>query len=119
MKFKVRSVHGEDQYAQVTKKARVSLTHFWPLEKKSQAHYGLVNFINSYGIPETMITDGAPEEGKGQGSEWFKTEMHYHIQHQFTEPHSPWQNQEAEIEIQQIRRGVKNLLLKSHAPKRR
>jgi hypothetical protein len=114
-KFRTKSVHG-DVYAQITTDGK-GFADFWPMKRKLECNDGLVHFINSFGVPEWMVTDGAPEEGGGSNTAWRDTERIYHMRHTFTEPYSPWQNR-AEGKMREIKRGIKRFLKEAKAPKR-
>ncbi len=38
----------------------------YPLKRKGDAHYALVQFIQDVGIPKGVLTDCAPEEMRGE-----------------------------------------------------
>jgi hypothetical protein len=40
--------------------------HVYPLKRKGDAHYALVQFIQDVGIPKGILTDCAPEEMRGE-----------------------------------------------------
>ena len=89
------------------------------MQRKAEAPDALVNFIQTVGIPEHLITDNAPEEGRGPSTQWRNVVGTYHIHQTWTEPHSPWQNKaegeirevkwqnKAEGEIREVKRAIK------------
>ena len=61
----------------------------YPMKSKGDAHHALMQFIHEVGVPKDLLTDGAPEEMRG---EWGRIVRQYHIHQRITEPKSPWQN---------------------------
>ena len=112
--FPIKSIRG-DKYAQITTNGK-GFSTFWTMRAKSDANNGLVNFINTVGIPERLVVDGAPEQGQ-VNTAWRKTLRQYHIHQTVTEPHSPWQNR-AEGEIREIKRMIRRFTHETKSPKR-
>eukprot|EP00536_Pseudo-nitzschia_multiseries_P015751 jgi/Psemu1/43666/gm1.43666_g len=67
---------------------------FIPIQDKSQAHQGLKIFIHEVGIPEHLISDGAPEQGSPRTykTHWNSIVKRNHIHQTFIQPHCPFQN---------------------------
>eukprot|EP00536_Pseudo-nitzschia_multiseries_P016919 jgi/Psemu1/48399/gm1.48399_g len=67
---------------------------FIPIQSKSQAHQGLKIFIHEVGIPEHLISDGAPEQGSPRTykTHWNSIVKRNHIRQTFIQPHCPFQN---------------------------
>lgn len=107
--FTTKGICG-DKCAQVTTDGK-GFGWFWPMGSKRDAHNRLNDFVLTDGIPETIVTDGAGEQGGGvftRNSRWQEIKCTYNIRHTFTEPHSWWQNQ-AEHEVKDLRRMMKRL----------
>ena len=83
MKFANQGLHGE-QYAQVMTDGK-GMTDFWAMRRKNHTNDVLNHFINTYGVPDWIVSDRAKEEGAGYDTIWAKTERLYHIKHAFTE----------------------------------
>ena len=88
--------------------------HFYPLKTKALVPDALVSFINDVGIPETIVTDNAPEEIHG---EFKRICRQHHIKQQQTVPYSPWANL-AEASIREIKVGIRRAMRRANAPKR-
>jgi hypothetical protein len=101
------------KYAQVTTNG-LGYTRFMPMEAKSDASQGIVDFIHNAGIPEWLITDNAKEQHSRQFEDVIRK---FHIRHTFTEPHSPWQDR-AEIEIKESKKRIRFWTRKKQSPKR-
>ena len=86
----------------------------YPIQSKGVAHEALCAFIHDVGIPQTIVSDNAPEATKG---EWRRTCQKYHVQQKVTVPHSPWSNL-AEASIREIKRSVRKVMRKTSAPRR-
>jgi len=109
---KVKSVR-QFKYGQVTTNG-LGYTRFLPIESKSEAHNGILDFIHNAGIPEWLITDGSKEQSSREFEDMIRK---FHIRHTFTEPHSPWQNR-AETEIKELKKKIRLLTRKKQSPKR-
>ena len=67
MHSKVNSVHG-DYYCELFGKQGF-FVEAYPIEKNLGWHEALDKFVNYYGMPESMIYDGAQEQD-GQGTKF-------------------------------------------------
>ena len=89
-------------------------TKFFPLKTKADAFLGLADLVINEGIPEVLITDGSKEQAS---KEWIALTRKHEIKEKKTEPYSPWQNQ-AELEVREIKRKIRSLTLATKSPKR-
>jgi hypothetical protein len=98
---KIPSIH-KDVCAQLWTDGQ-GYAEFYPLKTKQAVPTTIPRFIHDLGaIPETVASDGSGEQ---TGEEW-REELHrYRIQHELTEPYSPWQNL-AELEVREFKRGI-------------
>ena len=87
----------------------------FPMETKNETHYSLDDFIKRVGSPEYLLTDNDPTM-KGW-KEWKRRIREHRITPLYTEPYSSHQNR-AEIDIREVRRGVKRHTLRAQSPKR-
>ncbi len=85
---------------------------FYPMRNKSEAPYKLDLFCKSYGLPQTLITDNALEETKG---EWEKVVKEYLLKQRTTEPYSGWQNR-AELEIRELMKHHRRIMHRNRCP---
>ncbi len=76
--------------------------------------HALMPFIQEVGLPQTIVTDNAPEEVHG---EFGKTCQRFRIKQEQTVPYSPWSNL-AESTIRELKVGIRRPLRRSKAPKR-
>jgi hypothetical protein len=91
------------------------VTNFgWSRSNPMQLHETLNLFLGRYGIPESMISDGAKSYTGGQ---YFNKAKQEGIFCKFTDPYSPWQNQ-AESEIREVKRLASKWRVKSQIPQR-
>ena len=60
MDMRCNSIHGE-RYCQVFANKEF-FTAAYPIEKKGDAYEPIDWFVQDYGAPETLISDGAPEQ---------------------------------------------------------
>lgn len=90
--------------------------HVDPRTSKAMAGLTLGSLVETVGIPNKIIYDGAPEQ-VGPNSEFQKNMRHYKIQGHQVEPYSPWQNR-AEDSIRELKRRWKRRMIKRRAPKR-
>jgi hypothetical protein len=67
----------------------------YPMHSKAEALYKLDTFCKTHGLPQTLVTDLAPEETKG---EWEKVVKQYLLSQRTSEAHLGWKKR-AEIEI--------------------
>jgi len=90
-------------------------TRFHPMASKSDAHEALNSWVQTDGIPEHLITDGAGEMTNSK--QWMDTTREFRIKQTVTEPYSPWQNR-AEQEVKEIKRGIRRLTRRKGSPRR-
>ncbi|KAI2502898.1 Reverse transcriptase (RNA-dependent DNA polymerase) [Fragilaria crotonensis] len=110
---KTQSIRGH-LTAQVFTNGRGS-DHFYPMKSKSMAGpNALMPFIQEVGIPQTIVTDNAPEEVHG---EFGKICRQFRIRQEQTVPYSPWSNL-AESTIRELKVGIRRTLRRSKAPRR-
>ena len=110
---KTQSVRGY-LAAQVFTNGRGS-DHFYPMKSKGMAGpFALMPFIQEVGIPQTIVTDNAPEEVHG---EFGKICRQFRIKQEQTVPYSPWSNL-AESAIRELKVGIRRALRRSKAPRR-
>jgi transposase len=76
--------------------------------------FALMPFIQEVGIPQTIVTDNAPEEVHG---EFGKICQQFRIKQEQTVPYSPWSNL-AESAIRELKVEIRRALRRSKAPKR-
>jgi hypothetical protein len=88
--------------------------HFEPIERKSQAGETLHLMIDEVGIPNQIISDGAPEQ-TGMRSEFMRCVRKHRISEWRIEPYSLWQNR-AEDQIREIRRRWRLLRQRKKVP---
>ncbi len=74
----------------------------------------LMKFIQQFGVPKTLVTDGASEMQKGRGR---AVANEYRVQLQHTVPLSPWQNK-AETSIRELKRSTRRQIRRANAPRR-
>ncbi|KAI2511648.1 hypothetical protein MHU86_2714 [Fragilaria crotonensis] len=68
----------------------VGSDHFYPMKSKGLAgQNALMPFIQEVGIPQTIVTDNAPEEVHG---EFGKICRRFRVKQEQTVPYSPWSN---------------------------
>ena len=107
----LKSIRG-NKAAQVFTNGR-GFDHFYPLKSKSLAPEALSSFISDVGIPETIITDNAPEEIHG---DFKKICKRHHIKQKQTVPHCPWSNF-AEASIRELKVGIRRAMRRTSATK--
>eukprot|EP00536_Pseudo-nitzschia_multiseries_P016838 jgi/Psemu1/48042/gm1.48042_g len=92
---------------------------FIPIQNKSQAHQGLKIFIHEIGIPEHLISDGAPEQGSPRTykTHWNSIVKRNHIHQTFIQPHCPFQNR-AEQAIGHLGNAIITKTAKKKSPRR-
>ena len=109
---KVKSARGNTA-AQVFTNGR-GFDHFYPLKSKGLVGTALMSLVQDAGIPQTLVTDNAPEEIGGD----FEAICHrFHIKQKQTVPYSPWSNL-AEASIREMKVGIRRAMRRSRAPKR-
>ena len=74
----------------------------YPQVEKKGAYLGLNSFIHDFGIPDTIVTDGAKEETLGN---WQDVCRRYHIDQKQSNPYGQWRNS-AEAGIRAHKKGV-------------
>jgi hypothetical protein len=84
----------------------------YPMCSKSDAPYKLDLFCKTYGLPQILLTDNAPEETKG---EWLKVVKQFLLIQHTVEPHSAWQNR-AELEIRELKKHFRRIMHRSRCP---
>jgi hypothetical protein len=87
---------------------------FYPWTRKAEHPDTLMQFINDVGVPQTLISDNAPEEIYGRARE---TCRKYRIQQKTIVPYSPWQN-DAEACIRELKRKLRRTLRRTGASPR-
>jgi hypothetical protein len=85
---------------------------FSPMIAKSEAGFALKELIQDVGIPSELHTDGARELTMGT---WKQVCRDTGIKTSMTKKSSPWQNR-TEVEIRELKRHVRRLMLKSNTP---
>lgn len=111
LKSGVTSIHGDDYACVFTNDENYS--RFYPMQKKSEVGEKLDLFVDEVGIPETLLTDNAPEF-VGHNSRFEQRSRYYNISRRFTEPYSPWQNR-AEIEVKELKKATRRRIRKTGA----
>ena len=109
---KVKAIHGH-KAAQVFTNGR-GFDYFYPMKLKSEAPDALLSFIQNVGIPQTIVSDNAPEEVRGR---WSETVRYHRMEAKQTVPHSPWQNL-AEASIREIKVGIRRAMQRTRSPMR-
>ena len=87
---------------------------FYPFRTAKSYPDSMMSFIQEFGVPKTLVTDGASEMQKGRGRATCN-EYRIHLKH--TVPYSPWQNL-AEASVREIKRMTKQRIGRTGAPKR-
>eukprot|EP00536_Pseudo-nitzschia_multiseries_P015317 jgi/Psemu1/217532/e_gw1.856.41.1 len=92
---------------------------FIPIQNKLQAHQGLKIFIHEVGIPEHLISDGAPEQGSPRTykTHWNSIVKRNHIHQTFIQPHCSFQNR-AEQAIGHLGNAIITKTAKKKSPRR-
>eukprot|EP00536_Pseudo-nitzschia_multiseries_P016991 jgi/Psemu1/48845/gm1.48845_g len=95
---KTTSIMRQEKCAQVFTNGN-GLEVFIPIQNKLQAHQGLKIFIHEVGIPEHLISDGAPEQGSPRTykTHWNSIVKRNHIHQTFIQPHCPFQNRAEQV----------------------
>ena len=110
LKSKVKS-KSQNQYAQVYA-VPPAWTKVYPVRQESEIHHTLTDLFHHVGVPDTMVSDGAKAETKGE----FKNKLRAAGCHsRVTEPFSPWQNF-AELAIREVKKGARRTMVKSNCP---
>ena len=108
----VKSLHGETGGSMFTNGHGFDL--FYPWKKKSEHPDKLMQFIHDVGVPQVMISDGAPELTDGRTKEVCQE---YRIKQKHSVAYSPWQIL-AEAGIRENKRGTRRTLRRTGAPPR-
>ena len=90
--------------------------NIYPMESKDKAGETLKSIVRDVGIPNTIISDNAPEQ-TGKNSTFQQTCRKYNIEARSTEPYSPWQNK-AEGNIKIVKDKAKRRRIRRQVPKR-
>jgi hypothetical protein len=88
--------------------------YFYPWKSKGQHPDTLMDFIHQVGVPQTLISDNAPEEVFGRARD---TCTKYRINIRTIVPYSPWQNL-AEASIREIKKNVRRTIRRTGTPLR-
>ena len=80
---KVESTRGNNAAQIFT--SGLGYNRFYPMKGKGEASEALMSFINDTGIPQSLVSDGALEESKGN---WEKVTKKYHIRQKLIIPQS-------------------------------
>ena len=84
----IKSIRGNRYFQTYTDGKKYS--QFYPVKLKSDLHTTVHEFVHDLGaIPETLVSDNAPDEIKGN---FEKETKYWRINQLKTEPGSPWQN---------------------------
>ena len=87
---------------------------FHPFKSKAHCPKHSMSFIWDFGVPKTLVTDGASEMQKGRGQS-MANECHINLK--VTVPHSPWQNK-AETTVRELKRFTRKKIQQTKAPRR-
>ena len=87
----------------------------YPIEKKSNCHIVLKQFISDYGAPDVIITDDSKEQ-TGSGTEFQSTLWKNNIAPRQTHAHRPNQNP-ARTVIRELRKKWCRSMFRSNCPK--
>ena len=82
--FTKKSILRQEKAAQVFTNGK-GYDQFYPIQKESLCHDGLLQFINEVGIPEHIVVDGAKSQGAmtTYTTHWQRLTKTYHIQQSF------------------------------------
>ena len=109
---KVPSIHGDTGASIFTNGKGYDVVYPW--KKKSSHPDALMSFIHDVGIPQTLVSDGAPELTHGKSRD-VCTE--YRISQKVTVPYSQWQDL-AEASVREEKLGTRRKLRQTGAPLR-
>jgi hypothetical protein len=84
----------------------------YPMRLKADAPHKLDLFCKTYGLPQVLITDNAPEEVQGK---WEKVIKQYLLVQRTVEPHSAWQNC-VEIKICELKKHFCRIMHRARCP---
>jgi hypothetical protein len=114
MDMRCNSIHGE-RYCQVFANKEFFAAAY-PIEKKGDAYEPIDWFVQDYGAPETLISDGAPEQ-VGRNSK-FQAKLRKHgIKHKTSETERSNQNP-AEGTIREVRKRWYRQMFRTNCPRR-
>jgi hypothetical protein len=82
--------------------------------RKGEHPQSLMEFIHDSGVPQTLVSDNAPEETHGTTRDLCRK---YHIKQRVTVPHSPWQNL-AEASICELKKSCRQMMRQNGTPTR-
>ena len=111
MQAQVTSHRRKNKYCQIFC-TRFGWVRAYPMQRKSDAHFGLSNMAQQVGVPISLVMDGAREQTHATFRKKAR-EMGCHVKQ--TEPYSPWQNA-AEGCIRELKRGAAKKAAISHSP---
>jgi hypothetical protein len=92
-------------------------TSIHPLSSKSKVGQALTEFTDDVGIPDSLMTDGAPET-IGPGTEFMKEVSRLKIRMRRSEVRRSNQNHAAEREIGELKKRWRSRMLKKKVPTR-
>jgi hypothetical protein len=113
------TMHSKVVSSRGNKCCKIYVTNFgwsrsFPMQKESEAHETLDLFLGRYGIPESLICDGANSYTGGQYRNKTKQEG---IFCKLTDSYSPWQNR-TESEITEVKLLASKWTVKSQSPRK-
>jgi hypothetical protein len=82
---KLKSLHGHIGATVYTN--GLGYDRIYPWKQKGDHHETTMDLIHDVGVPQTLVTDNAPEETMGQAREVCRQ---YRIAQKTTVPYSPW-----------------------------
>jgi hypothetical protein len=109
---KIPSVHGEKAGSIFTNGFGYDMVY--PVKSKSEHPSALMRLIHDVGVPQTIVSDGAPELTDGGTKQIC---MEYRIAQKVTVPYSHWQNL-AEASIRECKKATRRKLRQTGAPAR-
>jgi hypothetical protein len=112
MYSKVKSLHGDIGGTVFTNGH--GLDAFYPWKSRKEHADSLMNFIHDFGVPQTIVSDGAPDLTDGRTRQVCRE---YPIQQKITVPYSPWQNL-AEACIREMKQRVRQVMRHQNVPTR-
>ena len=89
MDMRCKSFH-DHRYSQIFATKEFFVDTF-PIDKKSECHESLKEFVNKYGAPLEMISDGVKEQ-TGRKTQFSRILNKHDIHHRITEPERHNQN---------------------------
>jgi transposase len=109
---KLKSVHGHIGATVYTN--GLGYDRIYPWKRKGDHHETIMDLIHDVGVPQTLVTDNAPEETMGRAREVCRQ---YRIAQKTTVPYSPWQNL-AEASIREMKKSVRRTIRRTGTPPR-